>query len=66
MHDGRYRTLEEVVEHYDRGGIPNPQLDRRIKPLHFTPREKADLVAFLKSLSGEGWQQVKAPEEFPR
>ncbi len=66
MHDGRYRTLEEVVEHYDRGGIPNPQLDRRIKPLHFTPQEKADLVAFLKSLSGEGWQQVKAPEDFPR
>jgi cytochrome c peroxidase len=66
MHDGRYRTLEEVIEHYDRGGIPNPQLDRRIKPLHFTPREKADLVAFLRALSGEGWQQVKAPEEFPR
>ncbi len=66
MHDGRYRILEEVVEHYDKGGIPNPQLDRRIKPLHLTPRDKADLVAFLKALSGEGWQQVKAPEDFPR
>ena len=36
MHDGRFRTLEEVVEHYDKGGIPNPYLDRRIKPLHLT------------------------------
>ena len=66
MHDGRFRTLEEVVEHYDKGGIPNPQLDRRIKPLSLTPQDKSDLVAFLKSLSGEGWQQVKAPTEFPR
>lgn len=65
MHDGRYRTLEEVVEHYDRGGVPNPTLDRRIKPLSLTPQDKADLVAFLKSLSGEGWQHVKAPKQFP-
>ena len=65
MHDGRYRTLEEVVEHYDKGGIPNPQLDRRLKLLHLTPEDKADLVAFLKSLSGEGWQGMKAPKEFP-
>jgi cytochrome c peroxidase len=66
MHDGRLRTLEDVVEHYDKGGIKNPYLDQRIKPLNLSDREKQDLIAFLKSLSGEGWQQNKAPKEFPR
>ena len=66
MHDGRFRTLEEVIEHYDKGGIPNPQLDRRLKPLHLSAQDKTDLVAFLKSLSGEGWQHVKMPAEFPK
>ena len=65
MHDGRFRTLEEVVEHYDKGGIKNPYLDARIKPLHLTSQDKRDLVAFLHALSGEGWQQVKAPKEYP-
>jgi cytochrome c peroxidase len=65
MHDGRFRTLEEVVEHYDKGGIKNPHLDERLKPLHLSKQDKADLVAFLKALSGEGWQHLKAPAEFP-
>ena len=57
--------LEAVVEHYDRGGVKNPNLDRRIKPLKLSKREKTDLVSFLKALSGEGWQQIKAPKSFP-
>ena len=66
MHDGSFATLEEVVEHYDKGGIPNPYIDQRMKPLNLTAQDKADLVAFLKALSGEGWQHLKAPDEFPR
>jgi cytochrome c peroxidase len=66
MHDGSIRTLEEVVEHYDKGGIKNPYLAEKIKPLHLTAQEKKDLVAFMKALSGEGWQQIEAPKEFPR
>ena len=65
MHDGRFKTLEEVIEHYDSGGIKNPYLDRRIKPLELTKSEKQDLIAFLHALSGEGWQHIKAPEKFP-
>ncbi len=67
MHDGSLKTLEEVVEHYDKGGTPNPHLSEKMKPLHLTKQEKADLVAFMKALSGEGWQHIKepAPEEFP-
>jgi cytochrome c peroxidase len=65
MHDGSLKTLEEVVEHYNKGGIKNPHLDERMKPLNLTNQEKKDLVAFLKALSGEGWQQIKEPKKFP-
>jgi cytochrome c peroxidase len=66
MHDGSLKTLEEVVDFYDKGGIKNKNLDEKIKPLHLTDLEKKDLVSFLKALSGEGWQGVKAPVEFPQ
>lgn len=66
MHDGSLKTLEEVVEHYNRGGIKNPYLNGRIKPLNLSDRDKSDLVAFLKALSGEGWQNIKSPEKFPQ
>lgn len=48
MHDGSLRTLEEVIDHYDRGGVPNPQLDEEIYPLKLTPQEKRDLARFLR------------------
>jgi cytochrome c peroxidase len=68
MHDGRFKTLEEVVEHYDQGGIKNEHLNSRIKPLKLSKQDKQDLVAFLKALSGEGWQHIKAPtkQQFPQ
>ncbi len=37
-----------------------------MKPLKLSAQEKADLVAFLKALSGSGWQNIKAPEIFPQ
>jgi cytochrome c peroxidase len=52
MHDGSQRTLEEVVEWYNKGGHKNPWLDEKIRPLNLTDQEKADLVAFMKSLTG--------------
>jgi cytochrome c peroxidase len=52
MHDGSIATLAEVVEFYDRGGNPHPNLDPRMKPLKLTAQEKADLVAFMEALSG--------------
>lgn len=52
MHDGSQKTLEEVVEWYDKGGHPNAWLDEKIKPLNLTEQEKADLVAFMKALTG--------------
>ena len=61
MHDGSLKTLEEVVEHYDKGGIKNAWLNQQIKPLNLTKQDKSDLVSFLKALSGEGWQHIRAP-----
>jgi cytochrome c peroxidase len=52
MHDGSQKTLEEVVEWYDKGGHPNPYLSDKIKKLNLTAQEKADLVAYLKALTG--------------
>ena len=53
MHDGSVKTLEDVIELYDVGGEPNPWLDPKMKPLNLTDAEKADLLAFLKSLEGD-------------
>jgi cytochrome c peroxidase len=52
MHNGAYSTLEEVVDHYDRGGDDKENLDPNIKPLGLTDQEKKDLVQFMKTLSG--------------
>lgn len=66
MHDGSLKTLEEIVEHYNKGGIKNDHLDQRLKPLKLSAQDKKDLVAFLRALSGEGWQHIKPPEKFPQ
>jgi cytochrome c peroxidase len=53
MHDGSQETLEEVVEFYAKGGHPNPHLSKDIRKLELTDQDKADLVAFMKALTGE-------------
>lgn len=65
MHDGREKTLDDVLEFYRKGGQPGAHLDSRIAPFFLDAPAKADLIAFLESLSGEGWQQIKAPERLP-
>jgi len=52
LHDGSAKTLMDVIDVYDRGGVPNPRLDRLVLPLALTRREKTDLVAFLDALTG--------------
>jgi cytochrome c peroxidase len=50
MHDGSLATLEAVVDHYDRGGVDRPSRSDLMTPLGLSAQEKADLVAFLKTL----------------
>lgn len=66
MHDGRFKTLEDVVKFYNQGGVKNPHQDNTIIPLELTDQEQLDVVALLKSLNGEGWQQITAPKTFPK
>jgi cytochrome c peroxidase len=51
MHDGSLTTLEAVVEHYDRGGLGDVTTDPQLEPLSLSAQQKADLVAFLRSLT---------------
>jgi cytochrome c peroxidase len=66
MHDGRFVTLRQVIDHYDQGGVKNPFLDNQVIPLKLTESEKQDLIEMLRSLNGEGWQQSTAPLAFPQ
>ena len=52
MHNGSIYTLRDVIDFYNRGGIPNELLSPLIRPLHLTDSEVEDLVAFLNSLTG--------------
>ncbi len=52
MHDGSLRTLLDVVNFYNKGGIPNAHLSRHMKPLNLTEQQKTDLVDFMRALSG--------------
>jgi cytochrome c peroxidase len=47
-----FKTLEEVVDFFDAGGGSNPHLSPLMKPLGLSAEEKADLLEFLKALTG--------------
>ena len=66
MHDGSLATLKDVVDHYVGGGTSNPHLDKEIHALAFlTFNERADLKAFLESLTGTLPPNVGPPEDLP-
>lgn len=52
MHDGSLQTLEEVVEHYVKGGTKNPWLSDRMTPIKMTSQQKLDLVEFMRATTG--------------
>ena len=56
MHDGRFATLEAVINHYSTGVVWSPTIDANMKKvddggLQLNPTEKAQLKAFLLTLS---------------
>ena len=53
MHDGSLKTLKDVVDYYAGGANSNPYLDSQIKKITLSAKERADLVEFLKSLTGD-------------
>lgn len=65
MHDGRFATLEDVLDHYASGGHPSPNVDPNIKPFTMTEQDKADLIAFLHTLTDTAFVNnpaFRAPE----
>jgi cytochrome c peroxidase len=67
MHDGRFKTLEEVVNHYTNGIKPHQHLDVKftdgkgnVKPLNLNSIEKKAIIAFLKTLTDQ--EMTKDPK----
>ncbi len=53
FHDGSVATLEEAVDLMLSGGIRNPVGDPNLEPRKLTPKQKADLLAFLRALKAD-------------
>ena len=53
MHDGRYATLEEVIEHYSSGGHGVANEDVNIRYFDLSDQQKQDMISFLKTLTDE-------------
>lgn len=56
MHDGRFATLEDAIEHYSSGIKQNPNIGIQLRGLktggiHFTDKQKKEIIAFLKTLT---------------
>ena len=51
MHDGRFKTLPEVLDHYASGGKNSPNKSTFMYNLHLTESEKADIISFLETLT---------------
>lgn len=51
MHDGRFGTLEEVLDHYASGGHYAKNVNPNVRKLALSPNDRADLIAFLRTLT---------------
>ena len=60
MHDGSFPDLESVIAWYNRGAVPHPGLDPRIRPLNLSDVQVAKLLAFLESLTGSNVASLEA------
>jgi cytochrome c peroxidase len=63
IHDGSAVDLDAAVKHYEKGGIDRPSRSPLIKPIALTDQERADLVAFMQTLTGEG--EAVPPPKLP-
>lgn len=69
MHNGRFQTLEEVIDFYSNGGgqgvgLQLPNLDDKIRRFKLSEQEKRDLIAFLYALTDES-KKPEIPEKVP-
>jgi cytochrome c peroxidase len=57
MHDGSLQTLQQVVSHYNLGGLAHPNKSEVIQPLHLSIDQEHALVTFLESLTDSSFLQ---------
>jgi cytochrome c peroxidase len=62
MHDGKLKTLKDVVDFYAGRGNSNENLDKRVAEIVLNGRDRSDLVEFLKALTGDMPPNVGPPE----
>ncbi|WP_198017198.1 cytochrome-c peroxidase [Methylocapsa acidiphila] len=62
MHDGSLATLWDVMDHYNKGGVPNPYLDGGMQRLGLSEAEIDDVVAFLFSLTDDRYAEFNKAE----
>lgn len=60
MHDGAFTNLRQVMEFYNKGGIPNELLSPLIQPLNLTDEEIEQVIAFMHSLVGDNVKTLVA------
>ena len=71
MHDGSLETLRAVIDHYNRGGVPEHEdkptdyLSGGIRPLNLTEPQIADLISFLESLTSPEFAALAAKSAAP-
>ncbi|HJO11494.1 MAG TPA: c-type cytochrome, partial [Gammaproteobacteria bacterium] len=58
-------SLLETLEFYSEINEPDSSGSLTMKNINLTMQEERDLVAFLRTLSGEGWQNITPPDTFP-
>jgi cytochrome c peroxidase len=64
MHDGRMKTLEEVMRHYNHGFGPNPNLDPNLakhppEGIQLSEAEQRAVIAFLKTLNDPAFEKKR-------
>jgi cytochrome c peroxidase len=62
MHDGELATLWDVMDHYNKGGVPNPFLDGGMQRLGLSEAEIDDMVHFLFALTSDEWAEFAKTE----
>ena len=60
MHDGAFTNLRQIVEFYNKGGVPNELLSPLISPLNLTEQEMDQLVDFMLALTGDNIEVLVA------
>lgn len=66
MHDGSLATLEDVIRHYEDGFVERATLAEEMQPVTLSDAERADLIAFLRSLDSSEPLPQGTPPELPR